>query len=69
MQATYPSTEAIEAGDQDAKEWWFRIPKHAGPDVERHLLEKVLLGLSIGVRGQDRALRLGSISSRCIISG
>lgn len=40
MQATQPSDRPIEpVVDEDAKEWWYRLPKHAGWDVERYLIE------------------------------
>lgn len=43
--ATQPSNKPIEAGiEEDAKEWWFRIPNRAGPEVERYLLAEGLLG-------------------------
>jgi len=42
--ATEPSTKPIDAGlDEDSKEWWFRIPRHAGPDLEGYLRAEGLL--------------------------
>jgi hypothetical protein len=41
--ATLPSEKPIDAGaDENAKEWWFRIPKLAGPEVEKYLFENGL---------------------------
>jgi hypothetical protein len=43
--ATQPSDRPIDAGvEEDAKEWWFRIPNHAGPEVEGYLVSKGLIG-------------------------
>lgn len=43
--ATQPSLSPIEAGtEQNANPWWFRIPKSAGPEMERYLLERGLIG-------------------------
>ena len=50
MQATQPSDRPIEPViDEDAKEWWYRIPKHAGWDVEKYLIEG-----GFRVRREDR---------------
>lgn len=43
--ATQPSIKPIEAGvEENVKEWWFRIPKRSGPELESYLLREGLLG-------------------------
>jgi hypothetical protein len=39
--ATEPSDRPLEVDIGDgAREWWFRVPKQAGADVERYLFER-----------------------------